>query len=397
MFKPLLFLVALLQVIPAVELPSGVSGLEDQPVAVSPQVATVEQKEAVGRVASQISILCYHDFSAKYEATEMRIRENAFAKQMQVVKDSGVNVISMAEFTAWKQGQVELPQQNVMITIDDGWRSVYLVAYPILKQYEFPFTLGLYNDFIANGDLSLSNKMIDEMLENGMTIASHSVSHPFPSAYKKKRKQGEAEYTEFLKTEIGESKVELEKQFQQSVRSYIYPGGYYTEDMFPVLRTHGYEYAFSVKPGKVTLDSKDLEIPRYVVLGTTDRVFEAAMTFDTIDGSGAFIKELSYPVKPLPGVAIGDRLPWIGVDFTDATNIDLNTVYMRVSGFGLVKAKFLKGTKRFEWQAMRPLRLPSYNVLVQWQLKDSDKFEEPLKWTFRIDHKPEYLKAAEGR
>lgn len=47
----------------------------------------------------------------------------------------------MKEFLEWKLGDRQLPAKCVMITIDDGWKSVYTDAYPILKETGFPFTI----------------------------------------------------------------------------------------------------------------------------------------------------------------------------------------------------------------------------------------------------------------
>jgi len=37
-----------------------------------------------------------------------------------------------------------VPERAVVITIDDGYRSVYTGAWPILRQYGYPFTVFLY-------------------------------------------------------------------------------------------------------------------------------------------------------------------------------------------------------------------------------------------------------------
>lgn len=398
-------LIALLLSIPlglwAVQLPTGTDGSETtessgsaEPKTEAKAAVPPDSKTETVSIPSKVSILCYHDFSAKKEATEMRIREELFAQQMQQVADSGINVISMSDFIAWKQGTKDLPEQNILITIDDGWRSVFLVAYPVLKKHEFPFSLGLYKNFIGKGELSLNKSMINEMLMNGMQISSHSVSHPYPSVVKKKRQESDAAYNNFLRTEFGEAKSYLEDLFKQSIPTYIYPGGYYTPDMFPVLRSYGYEFAFTVKPGKVTRDSVDMELPRYVVLGTSDRMFQHALNFEGQNSTANIKTDLAYPVKPPPGTETSERLPWIGVDFEGDDTVDRDSVYMRVGGFGKVDAKFLKDTHRFEWQAMRPLRVPACSVLVQWRKKGSSKYEPPLKWTFLVDQKQQYLKAS---
>lgn len=79
----------------------------------------------------------------------MRMNTDVFRAQMQALKASGVPVISMKEFLEWKLGSRQLPAKCVMITIDDGWKSVYTDAYPILKETGFPFTVFPYTKFIT--------------------------------------------------------------------------------------------------------------------------------------------------------------------------------------------------------------------------------------------------------
>ncbi len=362
----------------AVELPSGI----EEP---SGDVVT----ERVVQARTEVSVLCYHDFSETLSATEMRIKGDVFSQQMQQLADSGVNVISLSDFVEWKKGQKQLPAQNVLITIDDGWRSVYEVAFPILKKHKFPFALGLYTDFIDSGGKTLRKSMLNEMRRSGMEIACHSATHPLPSVVKKARNAGEETYQSFLNAEFADSKKELDTMFGIDTPVYVYPGGFYLQDMFPIIRNSGMSYAFTVKPGKITLESENLELPRYVVLGTTNRLFEEALKFSS--PSKVAVKTLLHPVKPAQGTSTVERQPWIGIDLSAVKNLDRDSVFMRVSGFGKVKAKFIKETNRFEWQAKRTLRLPSYKVMVQWKEKGKSKYESPVNWEFFIDHKAEYI------
>jgi len=369
-----------LQVVIAVELPDGI---EDQ------SKNSIEGKEKITSSArSEVSILCYHDFSSQKNATEMRIHSKSFAEQMQALADSGINVISLSEFESWKSGQKKLPPRNVVITIDDGWLSVYEEAYPVLKKHGFPFALGLYTDFINSGGRTLTNKMIAEMRGNGMEIMCHSASHPFPSKVKAERNKGEENYQSFLNREIRDSKKELDTDFSINIKSYVYPGGFYLQDMFSAINDGGMSYAFTVKPGKVTLDSSNMELPRYVVLGTTDRMFTEALKFS---GAKAVVKALAYPVKPSSEAIISERQPIIGIDLSSVENLDKDSVYMRVAGFGKVNASFVKETSRFEWHSTRILRLPSYKVFVQWRKKGASKYEPPIVWKFYIGHESKYL------
>ena len=64
----------------------------------------------------QISVLGYHDFTVDEEETEMRIRADKFRKQMELIKQLGITVISLEDFHAWKQGKKKLPEKCMMIT-----------------------------------------------------------------------------------------------------------------------------------------------------------------------------------------------------------------------------------------------------------------------------------------
>ena len=102
----------------------------------------------------------YHDFSSTKDATEMLISTGKFRRQMQAIKDLGLNVISLEDFTALKRGEKTIEDRSVLITIDDGWKSIYTDAFPILKEMGFPFTVFLYTNYINGGSNALTTSMI---------------------------------------------------------------------------------------------------------------------------------------------------------------------------------------------------------------------------------------------
>ena len=75
----------------------------------------------------------------------------AFEAQMQELKDKKIAVISMQDFLAWKRGEKAIPSRCAIITIDDGWKTGYDVAWPILKKFNYPFTLFIYTEGIRGG------------------------------------------------------------------------------------------------------------------------------------------------------------------------------------------------------------------------------------------------------
>jgi peptidoglycan/xylan/chitin deacetylase (PgdA/CDA1 family) len=358
--------------------------------------------QAIGQVGPiddgvRVSVLGYHDFSETAAETAMRIRTSKFQKQMQVIRDLGISVISMADFIAWKNGQKEIPAKCVVITIDDGWKSTYTDAFPVLKEFGYPFTIYLYKNYVDGGGKALSTPMIREMMANGGTIGSHSVSHPYPQAVKAKKNLGAEIFDAFLQNELGTSKQFLEEKFSVAVPTYAYPGGFFTDEMLSKAEQIGYSHLFTVQPGKVKITSPNNILPRYIILGNHDQIFEFAMSFretqaaPTAGSITGLLQELPFPVQPESGAVINTRLPEISVDLSSAENIDPKTLSMSVAGLGKVPANFASEGKKFSWQVNRRLRQPMCQVQVTWSDTNGKAIEKPLRWSFQIDREEAYL------
>ena len=347
----------------------------------------------------RVAVLGYHDFSETAPETAMRIRTSKFRAQMETIRQLGISVISMADFTAWKNGEKSIPEKSIVLTFDDGWKSVYTDAFPILKEFAYPYTLFLYKNYVDGGGKALTTAMIEEMRAAGANIGSHSVSHPFPIAVKNQRKKGPQAYAEYLRKEMGSSKEFLESKFQASVTSYAYPGGFFTEEMVTMGQEFGYQHLFTVLPGKVKRSLPDATLPRYIILGNYDKIFEFATNFrdtqpptDTLAGASATLAQTTpHPVTPQAGAIINSRLPIISADLSKVENLDPASLTMKIGGFGEVPAIFSPETSTFSWQVNRRLRQPTCQVSVTWKDTAGNPPDLPLRWTFLIDRDSAYL------
>ncbi|MFK7909529.1 MAG: polysaccharide deacetylase family protein [Akkermansiaceae bacterium] len=342
----------------------------------------------------RVSVLGYHDFSKTKKATQMLLPTATFRKQMQAIRDLGLNVITMEDFMAWKRGEKKIKDKSVVITIDDGWKSVYTDAYPILKEFKYPFTVYLYKNYVDGGGSALTTPMIREMMNNGCTIGSHSVSHPYPSEVKAERAKGTDSFASYLRKEMGDSKKFLESKFKTQVKTYAYPGGYVTGEMLPVATEVGYDFLFTVLPGKTTQTTSNFTVPRYIILGTHDNIFRNATSFEATSTSvatdGAIVQSTPHPVEPEPGALVSERLPRLSADLSKVANIDVESIVMRVAGFGKVPATYNASTGVLSWQITRRLRARTCSVTVQWRTKGSTQFEKPMTWVFRINREAAY-------
>ncbi len=378
---------------------TNVADLSATPLATTPPLTpSADTEQLIEKDGVRVSVLGYHEFSSTKEATEMCIPTDTFRTQMQAIKDLGLPVISLADFLAWRRGEKPIADRSILITIDDGWKSVYTEAFPILKEFGYPFTVYLYKNYVDGGGRALTSEMIHDMIKHGCTIGSHSVSHPFPSTIKKQQSQGSEIYTSFLREELGTSKDFLEKRFQQPVSTYAYPGGFHTEEMYPLAQELGYDHLFTVTPGKVLLTTPMEALPRYIILGTHSSIFEYATTFSSNKlGQQVHITahKTAHPVSPEPGESIDTRLPLISADLSDIVDIDPSSLVMRIAGLGKVPHQYSAESKQAQFQINRKIRTATCSVSLQWRLKGQKNYEAPMRWTFAINRNAAYLPITE--
>ena len=370
---------------------------QDPSEPIAPPVAEVV---AVPDDGVRVSVLGYHDFSATAPETAMRIRTAKFRKQMETIRQLGLTVITLDDFCAWKKGEKAIPPKSILITLDDGWKSVYTEAYPILKEFGYPFTIYLYKEYVDGGSRALTTEMIREMLAHGASLGSHSVTHPFPITLKSFRKKGADPYDAYLRLEMGESKRFLDAKFASKITTYAYPGGFFTEEMFKIAKEFGYLHLFTVLPGKVRRGLPDITLPRYIILGNYDPIFEMATSFRESQGGApppgsSPAQATAYPVLPPPGTIINSRLPEIVADLSTLENFNPATLVMKVSGFGEVPAIFHPETGKYSWLVNRRLRQPSCQVSITWKDTSGKPAAVPLRWTFQVDLASAYLPESE--
>lgn len=93
--------------------------------------------------AHGVQILCYHGFSFGDEhlfRSKLFMQGSTFSKRLAKLKAMKFKVVSLESAVAClKDGKQH--KGIIAITIDDGWQSTESIAMPLLKQYNFPWTL----------------------------------------------------------------------------------------------------------------------------------------------------------------------------------------------------------------------------------------------------------------
>jgi peptidoglycan/xylan/chitin deacetylase (PgdA/CDA1 family) len=168
-----------------------------------------------------------------------------FERLVRMLRTRGYQVMSLTDAAVDLRRGVAFPERPLVITFDDGYRSVFQVAFPILREHALPATV-----FLAVGDPEdasrrgtsdpgarlpsmeglpmLSWGEIREMQCGGMNFGAHTLTHPDltrlpPSC---------------IEREMVTSKVVLEEILGEPVTGFDYPFGRYNARSLQLARQH---------------------------------------------------------------------------------------------------------------------------------------------------------------
>jgi peptidoglycan/xylan/chitin deacetylase (PgdA/CDA1 family) len=99
-----------------------------------------------------LRIICYHGFAVaeeyKYRST-LFIRDDFFRNRVEYLRREGYPILPLRDaLDALAAGR--LPPCSTVITMDDGWRGVYTVGLPIIRELEIPVTVYVTTYYVEN-------------------------------------------------------------------------------------------------------------------------------------------------------------------------------------------------------------------------------------------------------
>jgi peptidoglycan/xylan/chitin deacetylase (PgdA/CDA1 family) len=226
-----------------------------------------------------VPILSYHQFSLD-RADKLIATKSTFEEQMKFLKDRGYRVITLDQLFDFLEFKSQIPKKSVVINIDDGWRSTYDIAFPILKKYGYPATLFVYTDLIVGSEKTLSWDLIQEMANNGMDIQCHTKTHRRLTTID--QKESFKEYFGAIEKELSASETMIKKKLNKEVKYLAYPYGDTNPLVIELLKKHGYRGAFTIKRGGNPFFIHNYRLNRSMIYGDFDlNQFEKNLTVFT--------------------------------------------------------------------------------------------------------------------
>src|SRR5258708_447231 len=205
----------------------------------------------------ELVVLCFHSFSTNND--RYSIDPLIFENQIK-------NILKYSTFIDLFGIKKVLDGKNentsrILITIDDGFEDVLNIL-PITKKYNIPVILFVMSNRkkvnrceLGNEAGLLSWNQIKYLQNQGWVIGCHSATHSNFS---------ELSISE-LKTEILQSKKDLESRLHLKINAFAYPKGIVNQDILTLVRDAGYEFGFTIDTGAVNLRSNKYLIPRTII------------------------------------------------------------------------------------------------------------------------------------
>jgi peptidoglycan/xylan/chitin deacetylase (PgdA/CDA1 family) len=225
-----------------------------------------------------VAVLAFHKIGdppgGSWFPTWFYIPEEIFTKQLTFLREERWTVIDLESFLIGLDQPETLPERSVLITFDDGYRSITGVALRCLRRFNFPAVLFVPSDYIGGINAFSSGVEPEEPIctwddlkllnQVGISIQSHSASH---SRFSRLESTAQRE-------EIVRSKAVLEAGLSNSVTTLAYPYGDSGSDRSAgakILREAGYRAAFLYGSGMIDpLDFDCFRLARIAMGPDTD-------------------------------------------------------------------------------------------------------------------------------
>ena len=220
--------------------------------------------------AAAVRVLTYHRFGDA-NRDPFCLASKQFERQVAWLAERSL-AVSLREVEDYLYRGRSLKSGAVLVTMDDGCRSVLTYALPILRNYGIPSVA-----FVTTGNVGRRSDQLNQQGEkpkedyldwadlgklqtSGVEIGSHAVTH---------RSLGRISI-EQAEEEIRKSRAELERELGVPVTSFAYPYGTladFNDSIADALRRSGYRSGFTSQHGVLRRELDTMLLPRIKVEG----------------------------------------------------------------------------------------------------------------------------------
>ena len=186
---------------------------------------------AASDVQRPVPILMYHvigDPPPGAPWPQLYVSGAEFAEQMEWLDRNGFEAVTLSDvWRAWHGGPA-LPTRPVVLTFDDGHRSMVANALPLLRRRGWPGVLNLKLGNLEPGSFTVAH--VRELVAAGWELGAHTFTHPDLRGLD----------AAALRHEVAGSRHEIARLFGVQVDFFCYPAGRYDARVIAAAREAGF-------------------------------------------------------------------------------------------------------------------------------------------------------------
>jgi peptidoglycan/xylan/chitin deacetylase (PgdA/CDA1 family) len=218
----------------------------------------------------RVPILVYHRFNPAASGPTTITTTN-FQSHLNFLAENGYRVIRLRELVDFLLGHAPAPSpRSVVMTVDDGHRSVYSEMLPLVQKARIPVTLFIYPSAISHASYALTWPELQELTASGLfDVQSHTFWHP--NFKIERRRLDPRKYQELVTFQLTQSKATLERMLGCRVDLLAWPFGIYDDELIQMAAHSGYVAAFTIERRAVRESDSIMALPRFLIEGSMNR------------------------------------------------------------------------------------------------------------------------------
>jgi peptidoglycan/xylan/chitin deacetylase (PgdA/CDA1 family) len=224
------------------------------------------------------AILAYHRFGAVV-SDSMTVRTATFRWQLQYLREHHYSVVPLRAVISRLHGTgASLPPRAVVITVDDGHRSVVTDMLPVVRVHDVPVTLFIYPSAISNAPYAMTWEQLAELTRSGLfEVQSHTYWHP--NFKVEKRRLLPAAYRDFALAQLRRPRDLISRKLGQPAEVIAWPFGIFDDELLRLAMQSGYIAGVTLDGRLVTEGDQLMALPRFLVTDGASGSAFAAMLF----------------------------------------------------------------------------------------------------------------------
>jgi len=320
---------------------------------------------------ADLVVLQYHHVDDSTPASTSTSR-SLFEAQLQMIADLELEVVPLLEGTRQALAGELDSRQQIAITFDDAYESVYSAAAPLLERFDMPYTIFVNTDAIGSRGYMTWDELRELGSHESVTIANHSTDHGHLA---RKIDEPEADWKERVTRSLDVAQKVLKERLGVEEPMFAYPYGEYDQALEAKLSDRGW-YGYGQQSGAIGRWSHDTRLPRFPM---ANPYCQLGSLKDKLLSKG-----FPAPAKDMPDGILDKNPPLLTFPLGD--KLDANRLTCFATGQGRIDFDVVDGvvhvqapkagqSRRFRYNCTHPAGQGSFYWLSQ-QWLDRSKPED---------------------